>query len=178
MHLLIHLSPASLSLSVCHAQVYPQAVHTKLLSHPALPLQIATYYSTVDVMEYVLDLYPEVRERGEREEREGEERESSRTVCAMCAVGDKVDGARVRMRVGGVLTRGRPSTHMLTHHPDPYFRPLLSTLWGTPPSPSQGVSPQGAVREPREPAARGCGHLRADDGRRVRHRGRIPRVRR
>ena len=50
-------------------------MHTKLLSHPALPLQIATYYSTVDVMEYVLDLYPEVRERGERERREREERE-------------------------------------------------------------------------------------------------------
>ena len=65
------ISPPPLSLSLCHAQVYPQAVHTKLLSHPALPLQIATYYSTVDVMEYVLDLYPEVRERGEREEREG-----------------------------------------------------------------------------------------------------------
>jgi hypothetical protein len=61
-------------------------VHTKLLSHPALPLQIATYYSTVDVMEYVLDLYPEVRERGERERRERERRERAHAPCALCAL--------------------------------------------------------------------------------------------
>lgn len=40
--------------------VYPEAIHESLLSaQGSLPLQTATYYSTVDVMEYVLDLYPE-----------------------------------------------------------------------------------------------------------------------
>ena len=39
---------------------YPEAIHESLLSaQGSLPLQTATYYSTVDVMEYVLDLYPE-----------------------------------------------------------------------------------------------------------------------
>ena len=40
--------------------VYPEAIHESLLSaQGSLPLQTATYFSTVDVMEYVLDLYPE-----------------------------------------------------------------------------------------------------------------------